>query len=338
MSGRRECGHAALSIPFQATGRTMAKAFISYSHRNDRALDRLHTHLAMLRRDDLIAEWYDREILAGKDIDREITENLADSDVFLALVSPDFLASNYCYEREMKVALERHAAGTLRVIPIIVEACDWTASPLSKLKALPKDGKPISTWTNEDVAYLDVVTELRRMLEADRREPPGRLAPVPQAERAKAIPETKRYRIKREFDAIDRAEFAHTAFGIIRDYFQRSVDELNQIGDPIRARFEKMSDSAFTCTVLNKGKRNGEANITFHLKGERSFGDIVYSFSFRGPNNTANGHVSVDADEYEQYLVLNNYSTGSDRERHSAEDIAEAIWREFTSHAGVDHD
>ena len=141
----------------------MAKVFISYSHRDEKALDRLHTHLAVLRRTNLIAAWYDREILAGGEVDHDIESNLDNSEIFLALVSPDFLASNYCYEREMEVALKRHEQGALRVIPIILEPCDWRSSPLGRLKALPKDGKPISTWTNENVAYLDVVNELRRL-------------------------------------------------------------------------------------------------------------------------------------------------------------------------------
>jgi hypothetical protein len=141
---------------------SMAKAFISYSHRDEKALERLHTHLATLRREGKITAWYDREILAGEDIDRTISSNLAGSEVFLALVSPDFLDSSYCYDQEMAKALERHAEGTLRVIPVILEPCDWKSTPLGKLKALPRDGKPISTWTNENIAYLDVVTELRR--------------------------------------------------------------------------------------------------------------------------------------------------------------------------------
>ena len=70
----------------------MAKAFISYSHRDEKALARLHTHLATLRRERKITAWYDREILAGDDIDSAIGSNLAESEVFLALVSPDFLA------------------------------------------------------------------------------------------------------------------------------------------------------------------------------------------------------------------------------------------------------
>src|ERR1700736_6735763 len=99
----------------------MAKAFISYSHRDEKALERLHAHLATLRREGKIAAWYDREILAGEDIDRTISSNLAESDIFLALVSPDFLNSSYCYDQEMAKALERHAESTLRVIPVILE-------------------------------------------------------------------------------------------------------------------------------------------------------------------------------------------------------------------------
>ena len=110
------------------------KAFVSYSHRDDWARERLHTHLEMLRRDGQINDWYDREILAGIDIDEEISEQLESCRLFLPLVSPDFLASRYCYEREMMRALERHDAGEVRVVPIIIEPCDWTNSPLKKTK------------------------------------------------------------------------------------------------------------------------------------------------------------------------------------------------------------
>jgi hypothetical protein len=60
----------------------MARLFISYSHRDAKVLDRLHKHLAMAKREGLVATWYDREILAGKDVDREVQANLAESDIF----------------------------------------------------------------------------------------------------------------------------------------------------------------------------------------------------------------------------------------------------------------
>jgi hypothetical protein len=55
------------------------------------------------------------------------------------VVSADFLAADDCYHVEMGQANERHHAGTARVIPIILHACDWMAAPFGKLKALPKD-------------------------------------------------------------------------------------------------------------------------------------------------------------------------------------------------------
>ena len=146
------------------------KVFISYSHRDEEAVQRLKTHMAVLERGRKIETWHDRRLLAGSTIDREIDEQLEACELFLAFVSPDFLASNYCYSREMEVALERHDAGETRVVPIIVEPCDWLSTPLGKIKAVPKDGEPIAKWENPNDAYLDVVNELRRIIESNESE------------------------------------------------------------------------------------------------------------------------------------------------------------------------
>jgi hypothetical protein len=315
----------------------MAKLFISYSHRDEKALERLHTHLAMLRREGKIEAWYDREILAGSNIDREIESQMASSDIFFALVSPDFLASNYCYEREMTKALERDAEGTMRVMPIILEPCDWTSSPLGQLKALPKDGKAISTWTNQNVAFLGIVEELRRILSSQTE---TKSIQPPTASPSATKP-PKQYRIKRKFDAIDRDDFRAKVFATIQDYFSSSVNELNEIGDLIRARFESLGPGAFTCTVLNKGAQNREAHITVHGDSSTSFGgEISFSFSRRAPNNTANGFIRIEANDYELYPTLDHFSfmRGRNEDPKSSEQVAETLWLEFISKAGIDHD
>jgi hypothetical protein len=322
-----------------SSGLSLNKAFISYSHDDEKALGRLHTHLAMLRREQLITAWYDREVLAGGDIDREISSNLSDSDLFLALVSPDFLASNYCYKQEMEKALKRHEDGTLRVIPIILEPCDWKSSPLNKLKALPKDGKPISTWTNENIAYLDVVTELRRLAEVPERSLREDATKSPSRGSNQVGQQSRRYRIKKEFDSIDRDEFRQKSFVAIRDYFRHSISELNEIGDPIRARFEKISEVAFACTVLNKASRTKEAHIIVQSGGDGPFGDgITYSFSRR--SDAINGMVLVEADEFELYLKADSFGIRSRKSdgRMSTDDVAGELWREFISHAGIEHE
>lgn len=315
----------------------MTQAFISYSHRDEKSLDRLHTHLAMLRREKLITAWYDREILAGDNVDRETATHLQNSDLFLALLSPDFLASNYCYEREMEVALTRHEQGSLRVIPIILEPCDWKSSPLGKFRALPKDGRAISTWTNENIAYLDVVTELRRLLEEPAKTRTEATPSTPKVEGDRK--RSKRYRIRKEFDSIDKDEFRQRSFSTIAEFFRRSIDELNEIGDPIRARFEKITSGEFICTVLNKAERNKEAHITVRSGGEGPFaGSITYSYSRH--SSGINGFIAVEMDEYELYLKSDGFGIRRARsgERMSAEEAADGLWLEFISHAGIDHE
>ena len=178
------------------------KVFISYSHRDENALNDLHTHLAMLRRESLIDQWYDRKILPGDRIDREIEENLESCNLFLALVSPDFLNSNYCYETEMQRAIEKHEQGDMRVIPLIIEPCDWKSSPLSQFKSLPKDGKPVSEWNNPNSAYLDIVTELRRIVR-DEQFITNEQVLNQTSQFEPAVQE--RYRIRKDFDEIDRS-------------------------------------------------------------------------------------------------------------------------------------
>ena len=142
----------------------------SYSHKDEALRDELATHLAGLRRSGLLSEWHDRRIPAGDDWKAAIDEHLGNARLILLLVSADFLASNYCYEIEMKRALARRDAGQARVVPIIVRPCDWHDTPIGALQALPKDGKPVTEWPNRDVAWTDVARGLKIVVETLSRE------------------------------------------------------------------------------------------------------------------------------------------------------------------------
>jgi len=120
--------------------------FVSYSHYDEVLREELESHLSNLRRQGKIAAWNDRAVEAGTEWDAEIKAQLEAAGVILLLVSSRFMASEYCYDIEMKRALERHEEGTARVIPIILKPVDWKDSPFSKLATLPKDAKPITKW------------------------------------------------------------------------------------------------------------------------------------------------------------------------------------------------
>lgn len=116
-------------------------------------------------RDNIISGWHDRMITAGDEWKGEIDVHLDSAKIVLLLVSADFIHSDYCYDEEMKRALQRHEAGETRVIPIILRPCDWHTTPFGKLQALPRDGKPISLWNTSDQAYYDIALGIRRAVQ-----------------------------------------------------------------------------------------------------------------------------------------------------------------------------
>lgn len=312
------------------------KGFISYSHKDAHALTRLHDHMAVLHREGLIETWFDRNILAGQNIDFAISEKLHESNLFLLLVSPDFLASPYCTEMEMQRALGRHANGSAIVVPIIIEPCDWHATPLGSLKALPRDGQPISTWSNENAAYQDVVSELRRLILSlpDAPKPVHGVSlfdnPLGRSE------QSTRYRAQKDFGAIDQAEFAQAAFDAMREHFEANLKEVEAL-DGVRTRFLSISATSFTCSIENRNRYRDVAHITVHCSNEYlGVGDITYCFQANAPLGTSNGWFSVEHDEYEMFIASTDFRNVNKRQMNPSE-AAEMLWHIFLEQAGISY-
>ncbi len=141
------------------------KLFYSYAHKDERWRQRIETHLSMLQRQGYIASWHDRNITAGATWAGDIATHLNTADIILLLISPDFLASEYCYSVEMARAMERHYAEAARVIPIILRPTDWKGTPFEQLQALPSNAQPVSRWKDRDEALLDIATGIRKAVD-----------------------------------------------------------------------------------------------------------------------------------------------------------------------------
>jgi len=138
--------------------------FFSYSHKDEDLRDELAVHLSMLKRQGVIKAWHDREITAGTEWAGEIDQKMDSARVILLLISANFLASDYCYDVELKRAMERHQAGEAQVMPIILKPVDWSGAPFGKLQALPKNAKPVTTWANRDEAFLNIAQGIRKAI------------------------------------------------------------------------------------------------------------------------------------------------------------------------------
>src|ERR1700738_4245190 len=106
------------------------KIFFCYAREDEGLLNKLKAHLNPLNVQGLIDVWHDRDISAGTEWESEIHRHLNEAEIILLLVSPQFIASDYCFGIEMKRAIALHELGRTQIIPIILRPVDWKAPTL----------------------------------------------------------------------------------------------------------------------------------------------------------------------------------------------------------------
>lgn len=140
------------------------KIFFSYAHQDEKLRDQLAKHLSPLSHLKIIENWHDGQISAGTEWQKQIKANLDAANIILLLISSDFLSSDFCYDIEMKRALQRQESGESQVIPIILRPCAWEDTPLVNLQALPPKGKPVTSWRNRDEAFETIVEGIQKVI------------------------------------------------------------------------------------------------------------------------------------------------------------------------------
>lgn len=316
----------------------MATVFFSYSHKDEDLRDELEVHLSGLKRQGVISTWHDRRITAGSELGSAIDGNLNSADVILLLVSPDFINSDYCYDKEMDRALERHSRGEARVIPVILRPCDWHELPFGKLLATPTDGKPVTKWTDRDEAFLDVVRSIKAALKE--------LGPKPkESDVANAKPQqlwgavqenlegprSSNLRVRKEFTDLDRDRFLHEGFEFTAKFFENSMQELVSRNPDLDQTFRRIDANRFTAVIYQNGQKvcRGSASIGDSLMGRES---IAYSMDDNPRQGSMNESVSVKSDEQSLYFqALGMASIGGSREKQklTSQGAAETFWELF---------
>jgi internalin A len=139
------------------------KAFVSYSHKDLDYLKELRTALAPLVRLSKLQIWDDRDIDAGDEWRKAIFEQLEQADIVLCLISADFVASDFCYEKEFGTALTAHNRDEKTIVPIQLRKTDWQGLPVAEIQGIP--GEWISSAGNKDEAWTKVSELLRHAVE-----------------------------------------------------------------------------------------------------------------------------------------------------------------------------
>ncbi|MFL9811997.1 toll/interleukin-1 receptor domain-containing protein [Stutzerimonas sp. VN223-3] len=308
----------------------MPNVFFSYCHADEALRDQLEKQLAMLRRQGVINTWHDRRINAGQEIDAAIDEHINSDEIILLLVSPDFIASDYCYNIEMKRAIERHQAGDAIVIPVILRACDWHYAPFGKLLGTPQDGKPVTLWPDRDEAFLQVAKEVRKAAEKLNSK---HISVSPQTDRVDLTapqqvvpngPRSSNLRLAKTFTQLDKDRFQLDTFEYIARYFENSLKELQARNPGFEGMFRRVDANRFSAMIYKNGQDVARASV--FVGGQMGAG-IYYSQGASFSGSSYNEMLTVQADDQSLYLTSlgMTFRRGHDQKL-SQEGAAELLW------------
>jgi len=153
----------------------MTKIFISYSHKDTIYFDELKAQLSALREENWIVIKDDRSLCVGDELDPEIKKMILSSNVFIALIGPNYFASDYCYTKELSLADDKKKT----IISVIVENCVWDENTrIKKHLVTPTNGKPVKSFADRSDAYTDIVKSIHARLKRDRAALPPKKIPL----------------------------------------------------------------------------------------------------------------------------------------------------------------
>ncbi len=265
------------------TNKSPIKVFISYARKDESFKDELIKHLKPLVRDNTIQIWYDALITPGKNWDEEIKIHIQEAQIIILLISADFMASDYIYDVEISKSLDRSRKRENIIVPVIIRPTSYLSLEINKYQALPKDGKPISTWTDKDEAWMDVTRSLEKLFDSLSQ---GRIN----------LEESKNFSISIINEDEDR------------NIKEQSIDSIAQIKNLIvkgnldraltlslKILKEYQQDDSYNSILLLSSRYNS-------LKRNEHMGIISYSESQTSRNQITHSLLSI-LDEIEKYPV-----------------------------------
>lgn len=146
--------------------------FIAYSQQDKHLMEQFKKQLSAAERIGLVDSWHDGEIGVGLDREEAAREAMEKAEIIVLLLSADFFASEYLYEKEMDQALDLASVKKARVIPVLLKECTWQLTPLAKLKVLPENAIPVTNeyWKSPDRAFKQVVDKIINISNSIRQE------------------------------------------------------------------------------------------------------------------------------------------------------------------------
>ena len=134
-----------VSVAPQLGDQSVGQILVSYSHKDQKWLERLETVLKPLIHGGAIDLWSDRRISPGTEWRLEIEEALCTTRVAILLVSQSFLASDFITRYELPRLLEFAKSKGVKILWIATSACLYESSGFANYQALNDPNRPLDS-------------------------------------------------------------------------------------------------------------------------------------------------------------------------------------------------
>lgn len=134
------------------------KFVIIYDQADEPHCKMLNKHLNVLKFTKKLRVFNVNETL-GEDLVTRAVQEISDADYLLVLITVNLFNSPDWFE----VVYNAMGEGR-RIIPIRMEKADFDGTGLEKLKSLPSMNRAVSEFRSPDEAFMDIVTELKKLL------------------------------------------------------------------------------------------------------------------------------------------------------------------------------
>ncbi len=138
--------------------------FISHGQGDEDSLKELEKQLIPMQRKGSIILWDTRQIVGGSVATNEIDRHLNSAQIFLLLITPNYISSDN-YSLVVDHAMARQRKGEASVIPILLSRVFWEDEPYGRLKPLPDNKQPVSSWHNKSEAFFNIAEGIRTTVE-----------------------------------------------------------------------------------------------------------------------------------------------------------------------------
>jgi hypothetical protein len=151
--------------------------FVSYSHKDQRWVDRLQTHLKPLGHDYDVNYWDDSKIRPGADWRAEIRAEVDRANVAVLVISADYLASEFIRQDELPPLLKAAEDEGALILPLIVSPSLFMRQPkLARFQAINDPTAPLISATpgEQEDAFVKIAEAILEKAIARRKpeEPP----------------------------------------------------------------------------------------------------------------------------------------------------------------------